>query len=173
MKPLLPEFSRLEKYLTRQQYGLIADGLTLCKMLENRGINHISDYSFLVSPFAKAYEGFLKRFFYQIRLINKNDYLSDHFRVGKTLNPTLRYKRFSIFQKLSDLDPQGEELAETLWHAWKQSRNLIFHYFPQNLKRLTLPEAIDRVGLIEKAISQTGKFLEKHRSILQKDPQEN
>lgn len=172
MTPTFPDFSSLRRYFTTKQYALITDGLTLHRLLANQEIDHISDYSFLVSPFAKAYEGFLKKFFYQIRLIDKNAYISDHFRVGKTLNPSLRYKRFSIFQKLSDLDPQGEELAEILWHAWKQSRNLIFHYFPQNLKRLTLPEAIDRVDLIKNSVAQTGRFLEKHRAILQKDSSE-
>jgi len=166
MKTQFPEFSHLKKYLSDEQYDLITDGKTLYKVLKKHGVNHISDYSFLVSLFAKAYEGFLKKFFYQIKLIDKNAYLSNHFRVGKTLNPSLRYKRFSIFQKLSDMDPEGEELAEILWHAWKQSRNLIFHFFPQNLKRLTLPEAIDRIKLIKKSITQTGKFLERHQPAL-------
>ncbi len=154
--------------MTPEQYDLIQDGTTIYNTLIKNGSNHISDYSFLVSTFAKSYEGFLKKFFYQINLIDQTTYLSSHFRVGKTLNPSLRYKRFSVFQKLADMDPRGEELAEVLWHAWKQSRNLIFHYFPRNLKKLSLPEAIDRIGLIKKSITQTGKFLDRHKNSLSK-----
>jgi hypothetical protein len=88
------------------------------------------------------------------------DYESDRFRVGKTLNPSLRYKRFSVFQKLSDFHERGEELAEILWDAWKYGRNEIFHYFPNNIKNLTRQEAEGRISLVLNAMIKSGEFFQ-------------
>jgi len=153
-------FSEVIKYLTPTQDALVTDVQTLLKRLLNT--DHISDYSFLVSPISKAYEGFLKDFFLDIKIIDDYSYKSDRFRVGKTLNPSLRYKRFSIYQKLIDLDESGEELAEILWNAWKYGRNEIFHYFPNAVKNLTRQEAEERIYLVLSAIIKAGQFLKKH-----------
>lgn len=151
-------FDQANQHLSSHQQELLNDTQTIFKRLELR--DGISDYSFLVSPVAKLYEGFLKDFFLKIGIISEDEYESDRFRVGKTLNPSLRYKRFSVFQKLSDSHEKGEELAETLWDAWKFGRNEIFHYFPGNYKNLTKQEAEDRIGLLLKAIIQAGEFLD-------------
>jgi len=103
-------FLEAKKYLNGHQDNLVNDVEIILKRLQIK--DTISDFSFLVSPIAKAYEGFLKDLFLKIGIITENDYSSDRFRVGKTLNPSLRYKRFSVYQKLSDFDEKGEELAE-------------------------------------------------------------
>jgi hypothetical protein len=146
-----------KKYLNPQQKALITD----VEEIINGCYNHrdqISDFSFLVAPAAKAYEGYLKEFFLRIKSIDRHTYNSDRFRVGKTLNPSLRYKRFSIFQRLSSLHDEGEKLAESLWNAWKYGRNQIFHYFPSTTENLTLDQAVDRINLILRAIDDSGKF---------------
>ena len=97
-----------------------------------------------------------------MHIINKDDYQSDRFRVGKTLNPSLRYKRFSIYQKLADYDEKGEDLAEILWNAWKYGRNEIFHYFPGVSRNLDRAEAEDRIYLILSAIIKSGQFFKSH-----------
>ena len=125
-------FSQAKKYLSGHQSDLVADVEIILGRLKIN--DSISDFSFLVSPIAKSYEGYLKDFFLKIGIISNQEYESDRFRVGKTLNPSLRYKRFSVYQKLSDYDDRGEELAEILWDAWKFGRNEIFHYFPNNYK---------------------------------------
>ncbi len=149
-------FNQAKKCLSSQQKKLLTDVDTIQKHLKQ---NHISDYSFLVAPAAKAYEGYLKDFFLKIGIIDKLQHQSNRFRVGKTLNPSLRFKRFSIFQKLANLDNSGEELAETLWNGWKLGRNQIFHYFPGQLKKLTLTNAKERINLILKAIVQSHQFV--------------
>lgn len=149
-------FDQAKRHLSPDQGNLITDVRTILSKLQK--FDHISDYSFIVSPIAKAYEGFLKDFFLDIGIIDRFTYHSDRFRVGKTLNPSLRYKRFSIFQKLADLHDEGGELAESLWDAWKFGRNEIFHYFPNNLKKLSRAEAEERISMILKAIIIAGKF---------------
>lgn len=161
MNELNPQiFAEVQKYLfSPEQKNLCADVAIILSCLQK---NHISDYSFLVSPVSKAYEGYLKDFFIKTGVIDQYAYKSDRFRVGKTLNPSLRYKRFSIYQKLIDLDEKGEELAETLWTAWKYGRNEIFHYFPGSIRQLDRTEAENRIVLVFKAIIESGKFLKIH-----------
>ncbi|MBP6867081.1 hypothetical protein KBC13_02355 [Candidatus Shapirobacteria bacterium] len=154
-------FSEAKKYLTGHQSDLVNDVEIILGRLKVN--DNISDFSFLVSPIAKSYEGYLKDFFLKIGIISNQEYESDHFRVGKTLNPSLRYKRFSVYQKLSDYDDKGEELAEILWDAWKFGRNEIFHYFPNNYKNLSRNEAEDRINLLLRAIIQAGNFLDNNK----------
>ncbi|HPJ17168.1 MAG TPA: hypothetical protein PK639_03000 [Candidatus Woesebacteria bacterium] len=164
MSQLSPQiFKATKPYLNQHQMLLIEDVETVLKRLQS--FDHISDYSFLVSPVAKAYEGFLKDFFLEIKLIDRYSYESDRFRVGKTLNPSLRFKRFSIFQKLADLDEHGEELAEILWNAWKFGRNELFHYFPKNLKKIDREEAENRIFLVLNAMIKAGQFLDSLHSL--------
>ncbi len=153
-------FLDAEKFLKNDQDQLIDDVKNVLNYLQQ---NHINDYSFIVAPAAKAYEGYLKDFFFDLEIIDEYSYHSDRFRVGKTLNPSLRYKRYSIFKKLSDLHQDGEQLAEKLWSAWKQGRNEIFHYFPGNVKKLTKLEAEERITLILKAIIDSGNFINQYR----------
>jgi hypothetical protein len=157
----LNHFEQAKDYLHPDQDNLIDDVTIILERLgEGDGI---SDYSFLVAPIAKAYEGYLKDFFLKVGLIDKTALMSDRFRVGKALNPSLRYKRFSIFQKLARLDDRGEELAEILWDAWKEGRNETLHFFHNNLKKLTRDEAMARINLMLVAIIESGKFLDKNQ----------
>jgi hypothetical protein len=150
-------FHQAQSCLTPKQSLLIGDVKRILDCLQEK--DHISDYSFLVAPAAKAYEGYLKDFFLKSHIINKDAYHSDRFRVGKTLNPSLRYKRFSIFHRLANLHEKGEELAECLWDAWKFGRNEIFHYFPDSMRNLNRYEAEDRIKLILEAITKSSQFL--------------
>jgi hypothetical protein len=44
------------------------------------------------------------------------------------------------------------KLADQLWETWKKSRNLVFHWFPDEKKSLELSEAEERVKIIFDAI---------------------
>ena len=153
-------FTEAKKFLSPEQDILIDDAQYVLQILP---ANHIHDHCFIVSSVSKAYEGYLKDFFYKIGIISQEEHTSDRFRVGKTLNPSLRYKRFSVFQKLSDLDSSGEELAETLWDAWKFGRNEIFHFFPGKIKYLNRQEAEDRISQLLTAIIKSGNFFEANK----------
>ena len=144
--------------LTKEQKQLLKDGQQLHNWIIDHPADGFSDYSFLVAPFAKAYEGFLKVFFLKLSLISEKQYNSDRFRVGKVLNPALQNKKWSVYRKLKEKQG-GEELAERLWQAWKNGRNLIFHYFPHNLHRLTLEQAEQRIAGITTAMKEAGKVV--------------
>lgn len=140
--------------MTIEQKELIEDGKKLLDWIKTRPEDGFSDYSFLVAPFAKSYEGFLKSLFLKMRLITDRSYNSDRFRVGKVLNPALQHKKWSVYHKLEEKGETGKKMAEKLWQAWKHGRNLIFHYFPHNYHKLTLPEAEERINVILAVIQE-------------------
>lgn len=99
----------------------------------------LSDYSFIIFPLAKVYEGFLKVYFYNLGLIDDRTYSGTRFRVGRSLNPDISHARrdeYWIYDDVANIC--GKQLARQLWDTWLKCRNRIFHYFPQNNTVLTL-----------------------------------
>ena len=127
-------------YFSMTQKDLIREGNYLISMAETHGYR-FKDYSFLVFPYAKAYEGFLKQLFLDLDFISHLDYISDHFRIGKFLSPHLieRLGDRSIYAKIQRSG--GDDLAREIWDVWKRGRNEVFHYYPHNIKKLSFEEA--------------------------------
>ncbi|OGG26285.1 hypothetical protein A2960_04910 [Candidatus Gottesmanbacteria bacterium RIFCSPLOWO2_01_FULL_39_12b] len=146
------------QYLSDGQKGLVEEGLYLLKDLKEHPDAKITDHSYLVFPFAKAYEGFLKKLFLDLGYISQKEYEGEHFRIGKALNPHLerRLRKWSIYDKISQ-NYGSKNLAENLWQVWKEGRNLVFHYFPHNFRALTLVEAeriVDEIiSIMQEAVS--------------------
>lgn len=128
------------QYFSSTQRDLIQEGNYLTSITEDKSYK-FKDFSFLVFPYAKAYEGFLKQLFLDVGFITHLDYISDHFRIGKYLSPHLiqRLGDRSIYSQI--IKYGSEELAQDMWNAWKKGRNEVFHYYPHNIKRLTFDEA--------------------------------
>jgi hypothetical protein len=108
------------------------------------------DYSFIVFPAAKAYEGFLKKVFLERGFITKEDYIGKRFRVGKALNPSLDVKyreKESVYDRLADYCG-GRELADEAWETWRLCRNQLFHWFPNEKNAVSYAEARERVNMI-------------------------
>ncbi|MBI2617424.1 hypothetical protein HYW55_04780 [Candidatus Gottesmanbacteria bacterium] len=138
----IDENARIWEYLSPNQKGLIKEGLFLLHDITEHPRLEISDYSYVVFPFAKAYEGFLKQLFLDCSFITKEQYGGDHFRIGRALNPHLeKHLRWeSIYDKV--VEATGDRiLADRMWSIWKQGRNLVFHYFPHNFRALSFSEA--------------------------------
>lgn len=117
-----------------------------------------SDYGFVVFPMAKAYEGFVKKFLYEMDFIDEKTYKDKHFRIGKSLNPDLPKKYRDSSWVYAKLDKWGKsrgksKLARDMWRAWKKGRNRVFHYFADDERRLELKEARERIKAFEKAMS--------------------
>jgi len=134
------ELQDIWNYFSATQKDLIREGAYLMEVTQEQ--NYVfKDYSFLVFPYAKAYEGFLKQLFLDIGFIDHLDYVSDHYRIGKFLSPHLAVKLDgrSVYSKIRAAS--SEDLARELWEVWKEGRNQVFHYYPHNIKRLTYQEA--------------------------------
>lgn len=112
------------------------------------------DYSFIVFPAAKAYEGFLKKLFLDMGFISDADYRGKHFRIGKSLNPDLedKYKGDGWVYKDLGRFCGGEDLPQKLWKTWKESRNLLFHWFPDEKNVVSHNEAVEKLLTIVGAI---------------------
>jgi len=128
-------------YLSQTQRDLIEEGQYLMNEVISDHAYRFKDYSFLIFPFAKSYEGFLKQLFRDVGFISHLDYISDHLRLGKLLSPHLIGKLGdkSLYEKIR-LNG-SRELAERIWRTWKMGRNEIFHYFPHNVRAVTFDEA--------------------------------
>jgi len=66
--------STLWSYLGENIQGLVKDGEKLLDLANPEGAP-VSDYSYLVFPFSKAYEGFLKKLFLDTGVISEKDFL--------------------------------------------------------------------------------------------------
>lgn len=108
------------------------------------------DYSFVVFPAAKAYEGFLKTLFLDMGFISRDEYFGKRFRVGKALNPALEQilrETESVYDRIVK-SCGGKKLADSLWETWKDCRNLLFHWFPNERNVITLNEAQERISAV-------------------------
>ncbi len=129
------------EYLSQSQKDLIQEGGYLLNDIIKNQSYQFKDYSFLIFPYAKAYEGFLKELFKDTKLISHLDYISDHLRLGKLLSPNLvgRLGDRSLYKKIKE--KTSAELADQIWQTWKVGRNQVFHYFPHNFKAVSYQEA--------------------------------
>lgn len=146
----------LWEYLSQPQKDLINQGKFIIEEIIEEGKYSFTDYSFVVFPFAKAYEGFLKQLLLDVGFISEEEYGSDHFRLGKVLSPNLELKlgNRSVYRKICD--NASYQLSDDIWEAWKIGRNQVFHYFPHNIKSLSFKEASDiilmLIGTMEKSV---------------------
>lgn len=101
-----------------------------------------TDYSFVVFPLAKVYEGFLKKLFLAIGAITESQYNNDRWRVGRALNLELE-KEFRHVESVYDriVAHAGVEIADEMWRVWKRGRNQVFHFWPGRSEPLSLEKA--------------------------------
>ena len=143
-------------FLTHGQQDLVLACQELYEREKNGTGRVFHDYSFVVFPIAKAYEGFLKTYFFELGLISEQRYNSDHLRIGKSLNPDLpeKYRRDDwVVSRLNEMcvtidSGRWKEklLSEAFWQCWKKGRNLLFHFFPKHENFITLEEARMRIS---------------------------
>jgi len=141
----------IENYLDDDMQALLRDGEVL---VEESAHAKVSDFSYLVFPFAKLYEGFLKKLFLDTGIIDQRDFHSDHFRIGKVLSPNLT-RRLGPRSAYGEISARyGKEFAARLWHTWKEGRNLVFHYFPHNFRRLSRVTAMEIINTITNTMKE-------------------
>ncbi len=155
-------YAQFWNYLSQNQKDLILEGQYMMKDVLGDNVHYkFKDYSFIVFPFAKAYEGFLKQLFKDINFISHLDYISDHLRLGKLLSPNLisRLGERSLYKKITE--SSSKEFAEKIWQTWKIGRNQVFHYYPHNLKALSFEEAETIVNQIIQMMEESYITLKK------------
>ncbi len=107
------------------------------------------DYSFVVFPVAKAYEGFLKQYLFELQLIDQRTFEGKRFRIGRALNPDIRENQQDEFWLYDDLELMcGKQVAHVLWQSWLQGRNRVVHFFPLEKHKISLSEAKERIEMM-------------------------
>lgn len=113
-----------------------------------------ADYQFIVYPFAKLFEAFLKDLIFQAKLIPERAYNSKKFSIGRSLNPDVRLEQRDEYWFYDDLARWcGEDLAREVWETWLE-RNRLFHLYPGEVYHLTLVEAEQKVNQIIRTIDK-------------------
>lgn len=124
--------------------------------IRERELNsNLDDYSYIIFPMAKAYEGFLKLYFYELHLIDKRTYEGRRFRIGRALNPDIRKSQRDEYWLYDDIAQQcGHELARMLWDTWIECRNQVFHYFPNKNKTILFQDVAKYLLMISESITK-------------------
>jgi hypothetical protein len=108
-----------------------------------------SDYSFVLFPISKTYEGFLKKFLFTMGLITQEVYEGRNFRIGRALNPDISRSQRDQWWLYDNVEAAcGPDLARKLWQAWLQCRNHVFHYFPGSPNELSLQQVEQKFYLL-------------------------
>ena len=147
------------EYLDEPMRELVELGERLLER-EKKDDQGLTDYSFVVFPVAKAYEGFLKKFLYDLELIDQEELLGRQFRIGRSLNPALpeEYRNDQwVYQRLVNWSKSRRtdgRLPGMIWDAWREGRNEVAHYFIGGEKGLTLVEAERRLVKITETIKE-------------------
>lgn len=111
------------------------------------------DYSFVVFPLAKAYEGFLKQYLLELHLLTTEQYHDKRFRIGRALNPDLRNHQRDEQWLYDDIVRMcSPDLGRELWDTWLHCRNRIFHFFPSSNQKLSLAKSGEYLLLIYTAM---------------------
>lgn len=139
--------SVLWEYLSEELRGLLSDGEILLNHAEVYE-GKISDFSYLVFPFSKAYEGFLKKLFLDLDLMREDEYYGDDIRIGRILNPHYIDDHYKKYKNICLRPGTNEDLSVRLWEVWRKGRNQVFHYFPHNFRRLSFDEASEIISSI-------------------------
>ncbi|NCO12492.1 MAG: hypothetical protein COZ34_00600 [Candidatus Pacebacteria bacterium CG_4_10_14_3_um_filter_34_15] len=113
----------------------------------------LEDYSFIVFPMSKAYEGFLKRSFLDLKLIDEHTFEGHRFRIGKALNPDMHENQRDKYWLFDDLEQIcGHFLARHLWETWLECRNRIFHFYAKDDNVISLETAGEKLLMLSNAM---------------------
>ena len=113
----LPNQTTWYNYLDIHQRELVDVSFTLLQKKDL--LAGLKDFSFLVFPMSKAYEGFLKKIFYDLQLINRETYQGRRFRIGRAFNPDVREYQRDEDWLYDDVERKfGKDVARQLWNTW-------------------------------------------------------
>lgn len=127
------------------------DYYSLRNRLSSEYAPDLSDYSCMVLPLAKAYEGVLKKILVRAGFISEADLQENpDISIGKYFNPV---GNNAIFRALKD-QARDKAIPHVIYSTYQECRNLIFHYDPYRDNRL---KTIEDAEFYERRISDAIK----------------
>lgn len=150
------------KYLDSYQQELAEVSFSLLE--KQNALSDIKDFSFIVFPMAKAYEGFLKKVFFDLNLISEETYQGRRFRIGRALNPDIRNYQKDEDWLYDNVEVKfGAEIARRLWDTWLECRNRVFHYFANEQQILSFAEARKKIEMMVESMKLVADHLDSHK----------
>lgn len=150
-------------YLTAWQKQLVEVAEDLVKQFQAEK-DGLADYSFLVFPMSKAYEGFLKKFLFDLNLIDQHTYEGRRFRIGRALNPDVSRQQRDQYWLYDDVARLcSPKTAREIWTTWLECRNRVFHYFPKDDGLLTFDQAVAKIEKVSQAMSMAVACYRQHK----------
>ncbi len=117
-----------DEFIGEDLLDLYEDNRSLLQRYSNHHdgtVEEYSDYSFLVLPIAKVYEGTLKKILVDIGVLKESDLTKNpSINVGKYYNPVGNNK---IFELLKDRS-RDKSVPHVIYSTYQECRNQIFHY---------------------------------------------
>ncbi len=142
------------QFLEEDQKTLVKTSISLYEMaiaVEPQ----FEDYSFVIFPMSKAYEGFLKKYLFEMGLISEKVYFGKKFRIGRSLNPDLSARHRDEYWHYDNIEKMcGKEVGRDMWNTWLECRNGLFHYFPGKSKTLNIYQAHDYLMMLTTTMQQ-------------------
>jgi hypothetical protein len=143
-------------FLEKDLQGLFKEAEVLAERVANWD-QKFHDYSFIVFPAAKGFEGFLKKVFLDRKFITEDNFYGKRFRVGKALNPSLDRRsreKEGVYDQIVEFC-EGRQTADAMWDTWKSCRNMVFHWFPNEKNAVSYTEAIEKLNQIFNTMDET------------------
>lgn len=148
------------QYLDVYQQELVEVSFSLVQ--KKNALADLKDFSFIVFPMAKAYEGFLKKVFHDLGLISQETYQGRRFRIGRALNPDIRNHQRDEDWLYDDVEAKfGKEVARQLWDTWLLCRNRVFHYFTSEKSSLNFDEALKKIEMLIDSMKLVADYLDR------------
>jgi hypothetical protein len=148
-------------YIDAPLQALVKTSVQMLDLVKQENVQ-VPDYGFVTFPMVKAYEGFLKKYFFETDLINEYWYTSKKFRVGRALNPDVSERNQGELWLFDDVARRcGRDVARQLWDTWLSCRNAVFHYFPEKTQTMSLEEAEHHLNLIGETMTMAMECLQR------------
>ncbi len=144
-------------FLDDSQRRLLLDSLLIKTIFTNSDYDRIvnvllSDFSVVVFPSAKAFEGYIKKLLLTIGLITEKEIKEDPYKsiIGRILNGK------EIKKKLLD-KKRGRNIPKLLAVQWELCRNIILHYDLDQPEIIKKEEAFKKIEDIYEVIKKSCK----------------
>lgn len=136
-------------YLEKPLQELVKLTYALYERERANSTDQLYDYSFILFPMSKAYEGFVKMYLLDMGLISRKVYEGRRFRIGRSLNPDVSSNQRDQHWLYDDLARIcTEDVARQIWETWLHARNRVFHFFPTESNVLTLPKLGEYIDMV-------------------------
>lgn len=142
----------MDIFLGKDILELINDSNTLLKLAKKNDSGNLTDFSFIVLPYAKAFEGVLKKILVEANILTNDELIANpDISVNKYFNPASNAK---ILELLRD-KKRDKAVPYVIFSTYQECRNQILHYDTyRDLRLKTIEDAEFYIRRIDDAMQK-------------------